>query len=258
MDDGNGGTEKKTFSLLSDPVTASEEQETYEIKKVCGDNGSCIIEVDGEEITQEPVQAAPGQTVTVQAVPADGYEESTVSVKKTGEATAANLSLSESEDENGNKVYTFTMPDYPVTVSVNFKQAGIKDTTPPVISGVEDGGEYYGATTFKAEDDSLDGVWVDGTKIELGQDGTYTIQPDNKSHTIVAKDMAENTVTYTISVYETWVRDGITENGDYVLKAGTAYKLGAGTWKIAEDDTVYAGGNTFYVPVTKSYTFRKQ
>lgn len=344
VDDGNGGTEKKTFSLLTNSAAVSEEQEEYEITKVCGGNGSCSIEVDGEEIAGEPIKAAAGQTVTIKAVPANGYEEGTISVKKTGVATAPELSLSTTEDEEGNKIRTFTMPDYPVTVSVDFAQAAKKtytvtlptgegyiataiadsaspveeggsysftvtiesgyeatdnfkvkangvvltaeaggtytyvisnitsdqvitvegvgaaviDTVAPVITGIEDGKDYYGAVTFKVEDASLDTVEVDGNEVQLEANGTYTIQPDNRSHTIVARDTANNMVSCTISVYETWVRDGITINGDYMLKAGTPYKLGAGTWKIAEDETVYAGGNTFYVPVTKSYEFWKQ
>ncbi len=259
--DVDGGTEKKTFSLLANSATVSEEQEEYEITKVCGGNGSCSIEVDGEEITGEPIKAAAGQTVTIKAVPANGYEEGTISVKKTGVATAPELSLSTTEDEEGNKIRTFTMPDYPVTVSINFKQKAVTDTdtTAPVVSGIEDGKEYYGAVTFKVEDNiALEAVWVDGNQVALSQESTYTIQPDNRSHTIVAKDVAGNMVSCTITVYETWVRDGITINGDYMLKAGTPYKLGAGTWKITDDDTVYAGGNTFYVPITKSYEFRKQ
>lgn len=344
VDDGNGGTEKKAFSLLSDSVTVSEQQEKYEIKKVCGGNGVCGIEVDGEEIFSEPIMAAAGQTVTVKAVPADGYEDGTISVKKTGVATAPELSLSTTEDENGNKIRTFTMPDYPVTVSVDFKQkapktytvtlpegegyiakarigssspvaeggyysftvtigsgyeakdnfkvkangielfaeagsaytyaisniksdqvitvegvgAAVIDTVAPVITGIEDGETYYGAVTFKVEDASLAIVEVDGNEVQLDANGTYTILPDNESHTIVARDTADNMVSCTISVYETWVRDGITVNGDYMLKVGTPYKLGAGTWRLADDDTVYAGGNTFYVLGTKSYKFWKQ
>ena len=97
-------------------------------------------------------------------------------------------------------------------------------------------------------------VWVDGKQIQSDKDGIYTIQPDNESHLITVMDESGNTASCTIVVYETWVRDGIANDGDYSLKNGIGYKLGSGSWKVSGDDTIYAGQNTFYVPMAKKYT----
>lgn len=247
------GTQKKTFSFLTDIVTVAEK---YEITNVCGANGSCGIEIDGKEVYGPGIMAAPGQTVTVKAVPADGYVEDTVSIRKTGEISGSDVPYTTTEDKDGNKIRTFTMPAYPVTVTADFVQAA--DTKNPVISGVEDGKTYYGPVTFQVEDASPVDVWLDGKQIQLDEEGTYTIQPDNTSHTITATDKAGNTITCTITVNEIWMRDGITVNGSYELRSGTAYRLGAGKWKVAGDDTVYAGESAFYVPVIGKLEFQKQ
>ncbi len=50
----------------------------------------------------------------------------------------------------------------------------------------------------------------------------------------------------------------IEASGSISLEAGVAYTLGDGTWKVAGDDTVYAGGITFYVDMDTEYEFIKQ
>lgn len=332
----SGQLEKKTFQFLSDIVTVDKK---YEITNVCGENGSCHVEIDGIEVYGPEMMAAPGQTVTIKAVPANGYEEGVISIKKTGELSGSDVPYTTTEDEKGNKVRTFTMPNYPVTVSASFAQKvlktytvtlpegkgyiaavksgasssvtegktysftvtvepgyeasekfrvlangielkaetdnpytytienitsdqvitvegirEIKDTEEPIISGVEEGKEYYGITAFHVEAASFVKVWVDGKQIQSDKDGIYTIQPDNESHLITVMDESGNTASCTIVVYETWVRDGIANDGDYSLKNGIGYKLGSGSWKVSGDDTIYAGQNTFYVPMAKKYT----
>ena len=169
----------KTFSLLSDFLTIAETPK-YDITVECGENGSCIVEVDGMEITGSAVMAEEGQTVTIKTVPDAGYEEGNVSIRKDVVPIGFDVPFTTTEDENGNKIRTFTMPNYPVRISVKFRRA------------------------------------------------------------------------------EAWVHNGITVNGNYELGSGMPYKLGGGTWKIKGDNTVYAGGNTFYVPLSGSYEFWKQ
>ena len=51
--------------------------------------------------------------------------------------------------------------------------------------------------------------------------------------------------------------DGIVSTeGTVHLEAGTAYKLGEGNWSVSGDDTVYAGGITFYVLEDGDYDFK--
>lgn len=47
-------------------------------------------------------------------------------------------------------------------------------------------------------------------------------------------------------------------SGTVEVKAGVAYTLGSGTWKVTGDNTSYAGGMTFYVEEDGSYEFVKQ
>ncbi len=136
-------------------------------------------------------------------------------------------------------------------------QGIVIDTTAPVISGVKNGNAYYGVTKFTIQDAYLNAVTVDGKNVQPGN-GVYTIQPDNAMHEIVAEDRMGNKVSCKITVYETWVRDGIKKSGVYALEKGTAYKLGKGKWKIIGDNTIYQGGTTIYVSESGDYDFRKQ
>lgn len=147
-------------------------------------------------------------------------------------------------DSNGNVAYVNT--------------AGIViDTVLPTIFGVENGGVYYGDTLIRASDDNLDTVMVDGIAVQL-TNGTYTIAADNQSHTVTATDKAGNQISYELYTFETWVRDGIQTAGTLRLTAGTGYRLGSGKWKVSGDETVYEGGNSFYVAESGSYVFSQQ
>ncbi len=136
-------------------------------------------------------------------------------------------------------------------------QGIVIDATAPVISGLKDGSEYYGTIKYHVKDANLKSVSLDGKNVKP-QKGMFTIKPDNASHKIVATDLAGNKTICEVSVYKTWMRDGIKKSGVYSLKKGTAYKLGKGKWKIIGDDTVYNGGTAIYVPETGDYDFRKQ
>ena len=147
-------------------------------------------------------------------------------------------------DGNGNVAYANT--------------AGIViDTVIPTIFGVENGGVYYGDTLIRASDDNLDTVMVDGIAVQL-TNGAYTIAADNQSHTVMATDKAGNQISYELYTFETWVRDGIQTAGTLRLTAGTGYRLGSGKWKVSGDETVYEGGNSFYVAESGSYDFAQQ
>lgn len=67
----------------------------------------------------------------------------------------------------------------------------VLDATAPEITGITNGGTYYGNTEFGVTESYLDKVTLDGTSITL-TDGKYTIVADDKEHTIVATDKATN------------------------------------------------------------------
>lgn len=67
----------------------------------------------------------------------------------------------------------------------------IIDNIAPVISGIADGENHYGDTTFTITDKHIDVVKVDGTPVTL-TGGKYTITADGKQHTIIATDKSGN------------------------------------------------------------------
>lgn len=81
----------------------------------------------------------------------------------------------------------------------------VLDQTPPVISNVENGKNYFEDISFKVKDSfsGINSVTVDGKSVKLSS-GEYTISVDNKTHTIVATDLAGNRVEYKIGVYKTY------------------------------------------------------
>lgn len=89
------------------------------------------------------------------------------------------------------------------------------DTEAPVISGIENYAEYYGPTEFTVTDENDFTVWLDGEEITL-ENGKYTVQPDNREHTITATDIAGNTVTYRVNFFKIY---------NVTLPTGAGYKI---------------------------------
>lgn len=146
-------------------------------------------------------------------------------------------------------------------------------TAPEIIdeSGKEmiDGGNCTADTKFTVTDLSPVDVYMNDDRSTPVQpvDGKYAVVPrvNSTSCTIVARDKAgnERTISLTIEGGSTAPEPEepvtITESKTYTLHEGTAYTLGAGSWKVEEDSSgsVYTGGITFYVP-SGSYTFQRQ
>lgn len=150
------------------------------------------------------------------------------------------------EDNNGNVSYASTT-------------GIIIDTTAPYIDHMENGKTYYGDSSFTVRDDYLETVTVDGKTIKPASNAyTFTIQADNKLHTVDAADRAGNPVSYRFYVNETWLRDGISSNGLYPLSPDNSYKLCSGKWKVAGDSTIYEGNRTIYVSENGNFDFQKQ
>lgn len=71
------------------------------------------------------------------------------------------------------------------------------DTTPPVISGVTNGGTYYTTQKFIVTDANVDTVMVNGKKLAVGN---ILFGNVNETYTIVATDKAGNTTTYMLTM----------------------------------------------------------
>lgn len=73
------------------------------------------------------------------------------------------------------------------------------DNEPPTVSGIADGGTYYGDISFTVSDKNSVAV-KDGSAELSATDGVYTLAADNQSHTVNVTDIAGNTVSLTVNV----------------------------------------------------------
>ena len=74
------------------------------------------------------------------------------------------------------------------------------DKTPPVISGIEDKGTYYGNVTVTVEDANLHGVFLNNEAVSLDENSSFVLKPANGSQVIKAYDKAGNITEKTVTV----------------------------------------------------------
>lgn len=132
----------------------------------------------------------------------------------------------------------------------------VVDTEAPKITGVQEGGTYAEGTVFQVQDPNLESVTINGIPAALAADGNYKVAVNGLSCVIEAKDKAENSVRCEVFVLgrdPAQNNNVISESGAYALKLGVSYRLAEGSWNIAVEDTVYAGGNNFYVKNSNNY-----
>lgn len=103
------------------------------------------------------------------------------------------------------------------------------DTESPVISGIEDGETYYGATDFTVTDDNDFTVSIDDVPVQ-SQLGVWTITPDNNKHTISVIDVAGNAVSISVTVLKIYditlpSGEGYTVTGADTAGHGTEYEF---------------------------------
>ena len=93
----------------------------------------------------------------------------------------------------------------PTTVYAKWEE----DAEAPVISGIKDGETYCAAQKFTVTDGHPGTVTVNGTAVELDEDGSFTLSPAAGEQTVVATDRAGNvkTVTATVNDGHTWGED---------------------------------------------------
>ncbi len=112
------------------------------------------------------------------------------------------------------------------------------DTDAPVISGMEDGRTYYGRVEFSVTDANDFTVTVDGNAVSL-EDGKYTIEPDNGSHTVTVTDIAGNTISVTVTVMKLYA---------VTRPSGTGYTV------IGADSTGHGTDYEFEVKIADGYS----
>lgn len=136
----------------------------------------------------------------------------------------------------------------------------VYDTQNPLIENVVEGTIYYGESYEVAvSDDYLSEILLDGASVAVqGTTTTVSVPASDSQHTLTVTDRTGNHTTVNFTVYEPWVRDGISAAGPRNLITGVAYKLGGGQWTVAGDTTVYQGGTTFYATNNGEVEFQKQ
>ena len=82
----------------------------------------------------------------------------------------------------------------------------VLDQTNPVLVGIYNGESYWGNKRFKALDDYLDTLKIDGVDVtgKLNGDNEYTIVADNREHVVTVTDKAGNVTEYKVTVYKNY------------------------------------------------------
>ncbi|MDE7266324.1 MAG: hypothetical protein K2N89_02540 [Lachnospiraceae bacterium] len=264
---GDVGVNDNTAYIALNP---SEESYTISAEDAAGNQTIYIVSVKQagkQEGTAEFIQ--PGWRVgeekpaPVVSSITNGVENITYYYKEQGAEDSAYTTTvpSEAGKYTAKAVFAETELFNEVSVTSNFEilPSAQEDGTAPVISGVENGQTYYGDQKVTITDENLSSVTVNGSAVEVsGNSVDITLIPSDGAYSIVAEDTAGNRTQYTVEVLETWIRDGITTNGKKNLKSARMYKLGGGKWTVAGDNTVYAGGGSFYVKNGGEYDFKKK
>ena len=88
------------------------------------------------------------------------------------------------------------------------------DNIRPVISGIENGKTYCEAQTVTIDEKYIDTVTVNGTKVTLDENNSFTLSPADGEQKIIVTDKAGNTAEMTVTVNGGHTFGEWTSNGD--------------------------------------------
>ena len=88
------------------------------------------------------------------------------------------------------------------------------DNVLPVIGGIENGKTYCEAQTVTIDEKYIDTVTVNGTKVTLDENNSFTLAPADGEQKIVVTDKAGNTAEMTVTVHGGHTFGEWTSNGD--------------------------------------------
>lgn len=175
-------------------------------------------------------------------------------------------------DDKIDKIYYKRVSDGAITDAVDLKLDVKIDKDLPVVS-FEDGVKLDESTKtvkvflddmkFTIVDDNLATVFVGGTEYKV-ENGRCEIDllagDDTQTLEVVATDLAGNSYNFTIEITPQWLENKVIPPGRKIsLKSNVAYSFDGGSqWMVDGDNTVYAGGNQFYVKSNMSLTFSKK
>lgn len=228
------GTANFRISYLPAPTPA------YELDGTKGDNGWYKSEV---EIT-----------------PPDGYE---MSVGNRDHFTTESYTVD--EETSNLRIYLRKITTGEMTDVISIANLRV-DADAPTFTEMQDGEEYYeDSVTVDFTDRHFKTVTVNGEVMEVVTDenGEYSFAVETgmrrMSYVIVLKDEAGNETKVSMIFGPAWLKDGIVGEGDYYLETGEEYHFPIGSgWVKSGDNTVYAGGSSFYANSEGGVTFGKE
>ena len=103
-------------------------------------------------------------------------------------------------DPNGEYIIYAMLVDESLNITYLRSDRITLDNVRPVITGIENGKTYCEAQTVTVDEKYVDTVTVNGTEVELDEEGSFTLAPANGKQKIIAADKAGNTAEMTVTV----------------------------------------------------------
>ena len=235
---------------------------TFKLKSYTVTAGAC----DNGSVTTDKQTATMGETVTITATPAAGYELDAYNV------ACETLNLAVTVNADG----TFTMPADNVTVTATFKKSTYTVTVNPVENGTVvanptsgNMGDEITLTITPAEGYELESVTVTGVNTNVAvtvTDGKFTMPADDVVVIATFREIPVTTYTITVNPSDNGtVTPSKTEaaEGDVITLTVTpaeGYELETLTVMMGETPVTVTADNTFTMPagnVVVSATFKK-
>ena len=235
---------------------------TFKLKSYTVTAGAC----DNGSVTTDKQTATMGETVTITATPAQGYELDAYNV------TCETLNLAVTVNADG----TFTMPADNVTVTATFKKSTYTVTVNPsengtVVANPTSGnmGDEITLTITPAEGYELESVTVTGVNTNVAvtvTDGKFTMPADDVVVIATFREIPVTTYTITVNPSDNGtVTPSKTEaaEGDVITLTVTpaeGYELETLTVMMGETPVTVTADNTFTMPagdVVVSATFKE-
>lgn len=116
-------------------------------------------------------------------------------------------------DLNGEYIVYAMLVDESLNITYLRSDRITLDNVLPVIGGIENGKTYCEAQTVTIDEKYIDTVTVNGTKVTLDENGSFTLSPADGEQKIVVTDKAGNTAEMTVTVngghtFGEWVSNG--------------------------------------------------
>jgi hypothetical protein len=170
-----------------------------------------------------------------------------------------------SEETAGLRIYLRKITTGEMTDVITIANLRV-DPDKPILTGMQDGGEYYeDVVTLQMEDAHFKTLMIDGKVVEAVTDEngnhTYAMETGLRrlTYTVTLKDEAGNETEISLILGPAWLKDGIIGEGEYYLETKEKYHMPSGSnWSMSGDTTVYTGGTDFYANKEGQVTFSKE